>query len=77
MLKPKPAFAFGRDARYVIPGGLGGIGRRMARWMAARGARYLILLSRSGLHSDSAKVVKYLWKSLRAMYYMWRPLPAM
>ena len=57
MLKSKPPFAFDRDATYVIAGGLGGLGRSVARWMAARGARYLILLSRSGLHSDSAKVL--------------------
>ncbi|KAI0383327.1 putative polyketide synthase [Hypomontagnella monticulosa] len=36
------------DATYVISGGLGGLGRELARWLATRGARYLILLSRSG-----------------------------
>ena len=32
----------------MIAGGLGGLGRSAARWMVARGARNLILLSRSG-----------------------------
>lgn len=36
------------DATYVIAGGLGGLGRSAARWMAANGAKILILLSRSG-----------------------------
>ena len=40
------------DASYVIGGGLGGIGRSLAVWMADRGARHLILLSRSGRITD-------------------------
>lgn len=42
------------DATYVIAGGLGGLGRAMARWLASRGARYLILLSRSGMRTAEA-----------------------
>jgi acyl transferase domain-containing protein/NADPH:quinone reductase-like Zn-dependent oxidoreductase/phospholipid N-methyltransferase len=41
-------YSFVADASYVIVGGLGGIGRSLARWFARRGARHLILLSRSG-----------------------------
>ena len=37
----------------MIAGGLGGLGRSAARWMASRGARNLILLSRSGVQSRS------------------------
>ena len=40
------------EASYVIGGGLGGIGRSLAVWMADRGARNLILLSRSGKITD-------------------------
>lgn len=35
-------------ATYLIAGGLGGLGRSFARWLVHRGARNLILLSRSG-----------------------------
>ncbi|PYH88158.1 ketoacyl-synt-domain-containing protein [Aspergillus ellipticus CBS 707.79] len=44
----RPASAFRADASYVIAGGLGGLGQNTARWMVQRGARHLILLSRSG-----------------------------
>jgi NAD(P)-dependent dehydrogenase (short-subunit alcohol dehydrogenase family) len=37
------------DAGYLITGGLGGLGLQVAHWLAARGARHLILLGRSGL----------------------------
>jgi len=39
---------FKEDATYILIGGTGGLGRGMTRWMAARGARNLVLLSRSG-----------------------------
>ncbi|KAG6359884.1 hypothetical protein INS49_010937 [Diaporthe citri] len=44
----KASWSFDADATYVISGGLGGIGRGIARWMAKRGARNLVLLSRTG-----------------------------
>lgn len=40
-----------------MAGGLGGLGRSAARWMCQRGARYLILLSRSGASSTAAKTL--------------------
>ncbi|CAI6333724.1 unnamed protein product [Periconia digitata] len=43
------------NATYVISGGTGGIGRSMTRWCAERGARNLILLSRSGAKSEVAQ----------------------
>ncbi len=48
ILKTKPSFCFEADKTYVIGGGLGGLGRSIATWMVGRGARNLILLSRSG-----------------------------
>ncbi|KAF2179436.1 hypothetical protein K469DRAFT_596142 [Zopfia rhizophila CBS 207.26] len=42
------------DASYLIAGGLGGLGRSAARWMVSKGARHLILLSRSGPTSKAA-----------------------
>ncbi|MPY80191.1 MAG: amino acid adenylation domain-containing protein [Actinophytocola sp.] len=40
------------DATYVITGGLGGFGLALARRMVDRGARHLVLMSRSGKPSD-------------------------
>lgn len=37
-----------RDATYVLIGGTGGLGRSMARWMVKKGARSIVLVSRSG-----------------------------
>lgn len=36
------------DATYVLVGGTGGLGRSMARWMASKGAKTIVLVSRSG-----------------------------
>ncbi|KAI5928775.1 hypothetical protein F4810DRAFT_645308 [Camillea tinctor] len=52
--KPKPASTFDPNASYVIAGGLGGIGRSLAAWFGHRGAKHLILLSRSGPTSEAA-----------------------
>lgn len=43
------------DASYVIVGASGGLGRAIAMWMAGRGAKHLILLSRSGATSPAAQ----------------------
>ena len=37
------------DGTYLVSGGLGGFGLATARWLADRGARHLVLLSRSGV----------------------------
>lgn len=42
------------EATYLICGGLGGLGREVATWLVSRGARYLILLSRSGPRTPEA-----------------------
>jgi len=39
----------------MLVGGLGGIGRTTALWMADRGARTLIFVNRSGLSKESSK----------------------
>jgi NADPH:quinone reductase-like Zn-dependent oxidoreductase len=47
--EPKPNGAlFHADGIYIIVGGTGGLGRSIARWMVAQGARNLVLASRSG-----------------------------
>ncbi|KAL4797778.1 KR domain-containing protein [Aspergillus venezuelensis] len=45
---------FDPNAICVIAGGLGGLGRGIARWMVSCGAWYLLLLSRSGARDDEA-----------------------
>ncbi|KAI0008718.1 hypothetical protein F4779DRAFT_423888 [Xylariaceae sp. FL0662B] len=53
MVAPKEDVKFLRhDATYVIAGGVGGLGREICKWMVDNGARYIILLSRSGLRDN-------------------------
>lgn len=40
------------EATYLITGGAGGFGWELGKWMAARGARHLVLSSRSGPRED-------------------------
>lgn len=42
------------DATYLVTGGLGGFGLKTAQWLAGKGARHLVLISRSGPVSDEA-----------------------
>ena len=44
-----------QDASYLLTGGTGGLGRSVTRWLARHGAKYIILLSRSGLSQKSAQ----------------------
>ncbi|KAL8786450.1 MAG: hypothetical protein Q9213_002766 [Squamulea squamosa] len=55
LLRHKPSYSFEEDATYLVAGGLGGLGRSAARWMAQRGAKNLILLSRSGPKTRAAQ----------------------
>lgn len=54
-MRSRARYNFRSDATYVIAGGLGGLGRRFAQWMVSRGARNLILLSRTGAGGAAAK----------------------
>ncbi|KAK8064355.1 Reducing polyketide synthase PKS2 [Apiospora phragmitis] len=45
------------DGTHVIIGGTGGLGRSMAKWMVARGARHIVLVSRSGGSDKKVKKV--------------------
>lgn len=49
---------FDEDASYIIVGGLGGLGQAVCHWMARRGCKNIIALSRSGVKSPSAKGLK-------------------
>ncbi|KAI1258543.1 hypothetical protein F5Y18DRAFT_444487 [Xylariaceae sp. FL1019] len=48
---------FRSDGSYVLAGGLGGIGRAIARWMAKNGARNMIFVSRRGASSPKAQAL--------------------
>ncbi|KAK2628215.1 hypothetical protein QTJ16_002861 [Diplocarpon rosae] len=43
------------DASYILIGGTGGLGRSMARWMAGKGARNIVLVSRTGSATGKVK----------------------
>ncbi|KAI0150274.1 ketoacyl-synt-domain-containing protein [Xylariaceae sp. FL1272] len=51
----KPRQSLKGDATYILIGGTGGLGRSMARWMISRGARHLVLVSRSGSVTGKVK----------------------
>ncbi|HQX50148.1 MAG TPA: SDR family NAD(P)-dependent oxidoreductase, partial [Planctomycetaceae bacterium] len=50
---PPRTVSFRANRAYLISGGASGFGLEIAKWMAGRGARHLILLSRSGPKSDT------------------------
>ncbi|KAJ5357821.1 hypothetical protein N7541_004979 [Penicillium brevicompactum] len=51
----KPTARLRPDATYLITGGVGGIGRSVATWLLAHGARSLILMSRSATSGATTK----------------------
>lgn len=54
-LPPRTA-TFKPNRAYLITGGASGFGLEIARWMAARGARHLVLVSRSGCKTDTDRL---------------------
>ncbi|CAP62086.1 uncharacterized protein PODANS_5_380 [Podospora anserina S mat+] len=60
----RSGFSLRADASYLLVGGLGGLGRQVAIWMAESGARHLVFLSRSGQDAPEAS---QLTKELAAM----------
>jgi NADPH:quinone reductase-like Zn-dependent oxidoreductase len=55
-------FQLETEATYVVTGGLGGIGLKIAQWLCSKGARNLVLVSRSGLscNTDAQAIVSTL-----------------
>jgi acyl transferase domain-containing protein/acyl carrier protein len=45
------------DRAYLVTGGLGGLGRRLAQWLVARGARHLVLVGRHASAAAAADLV--------------------
>ncbi|KAJ5605646.1 polyketide synthase [Penicillium lagena] len=53
-IQERLSWTFDENATYLIAGGSGGLGRVIIQWMADRGARNLIIPSRSGPKSKAA-----------------------
>ncbi|KAI0891078.1 putative polyketide synthase [Annulohypoxylon nitens] len=49
------SWKFGPKETFVIAGGLGGQGRSISKWMVSKGARNLVLLSRTGPKDDRSR----------------------
>ncbi len=54
---PPSADLLRSDARYLVTGGLGGFGLATADWLAERGAKHLVLVSRKGQAEGDAQAV--------------------
>ncbi len=52
---PPPPLALPEDGTYLVTGGLGGFGFATAQWLAAHGARHLVLMSRTGAPSPEVE----------------------
>lgn len=46
---------FTPDESYLVVGGGGGIGRSIVQWMSRRGAKNIIIITRSGLQSQRVR----------------------
>nr|AGQ04168.1 CG3524 [Drosophila birchii] len=49
------------EKSYILVGGLGGFGLELANWLVSRGARFLVLSSRSGLKSGYQALMVRRW----------------
>ena len=51
------------EGTYMVTGGLGGLGLKLARWLADRGARHLVLVGRSGASAQARPELEAMRKS--------------
>ncbi|KAL8922865.1 MAG: hypothetical protein Q9172_003405 [Xanthocarpia lactea] len=56
LLQQPQSATFDPEARYVITGGFGGLGRSIVKWMVDHGAHDFVLLSRRGATTPAAQV---------------------
>lgn len=54
------------DKSYILVGGLGGFGLELAYWMILRGAKYIILTSRSGVTTGFQALCIRRWRNMGA-----------
>ncbi|XP_057332495.1 fatty acid synthase [Microplitis mediator] len=52
------------DKSYVLVGGLGGFGLELANWMITRGAKHIVLTSRSGIRTGYQSVCVRRWREM-------------
>ncbi|XP_025074607.1 fatty acid synthase-like [Pogonomyrmex barbatus] len=52
-----------KDKSYIIIGGLGGFGLELTDWLILRGARNIVLISRTGIKNGYQRVKVRLWES--------------
>lgn len=52
------------DKSYVLVGGLGGFGLELAHWMITRGAKYIVLTSRSGVRNGYQSLCIRRWREM-------------
>ncbi|KAK4234008.1 polyketide synthase [Achaetomium macrosporum] len=55
LVKEERQWMLDHQGSYLIAGGSGGLGRAIVRWMADRGAKHIIIASRSGATSGAAR----------------------
>ncbi|KAG8164134.1 hypothetical protein KVR01_006052 [Diaporthe batatas] len=55
---PAPPLELSRDGTYVVAGGLGDLGRRLAAFMSAHGAGHIMLLSRRSITGEDLKALR-------------------
>lgn len=60
--EPQP-FAVREQATYLVTGGLGGLGLAVAEWLAAEGARHLVLVGRSTPQEQARAILQKLTES--------------
>lgn len=60
-IKPKK-FSIDENGSYLITGGLGAVGLKVAQWLAKAGAKHLILMGRSHPTANAQETIKHLEK---------------
>ncbi|PGH05127.1 hypothetical protein AJ79_06875 [Helicocarpus griseus UAMH5409] len=53
--RKKPGNILSPEASYIVVGGTGGLGRNITSWLAEKGARHIIVISRSGGSDERVK----------------------
>lgn len=62
-LPESSTLTFRSDSSYLITGGLGALGLKVAQWMVAQGARQLVLTTRRGPSSEAQETLSQLERS--------------